>query len=71
MTLAEEYHRLCDRYDEIHCTGRRNGEAVPANGKEMAMTGKNARHVLRELSERGNISESELHRAIVAMARKQ
>lgn len=44
FALAMEYHDLCERYDRAVCSGRRNGVAMPMNGRESGLINQNALH---------------------------
>lgn len=65
--LARQYHDRCDAYDRAVCTARspRSGEPMPANGKELGLINKNARHVINEIMLQSGITEAKLHQAIV------
>jgi hypothetical protein len=45
--IAEHYIEQTDKYDEIVCSGRRYGEACPANSHERVAINKNARLVFQ------------------------
>lgn len=48
--LADEYHRRCEAYDRIVCTGPiRNGEVLPASHGELVRINHHAHAVRREL----------------------
>lgn len=47
--LADEYHRRCEAYDRIVCTGPiRNGEILPASSQELDRINRHAHMVRRE-----------------------
>jgi hypothetical protein len=50
--LALEYHQKCEEYDRLVCTGPiKNGSIAPI-GAEVGLICRNARKVLREISEK-------------------
>ena len=54
LDLAMEYHRRCEAYDRIVCTGPIGPEGcvLPATPREMGLINRNARLILRELTHR-------------------
>lgn len=64
LKFVEEYETRCEAYDQIVCTGRRDGLAIAMTTQQAAMSSRNARNVLREIAERESISVQELFDAI-------
>ena len=67
--LAKEYHRRCDDYDNLVCTGAKGpgGGVMPANGEERMKMSINAQEALSTIEEKGRlagISSSEIMKAI-------
>jgi hypothetical protein len=62
--FAEEYHTRCDAYDDIICTGRRNGESVAASDEQAKLSNRNAQSVIREICDRTGITSRDLRSAI-------
>lgn len=66
--LAGEYHARCEAYDRTVCTGPIvRGSILPVTPREMALIGRNAHRVARDVMEKADakgIDRDELRRAI-------
>lgn len=53
--LAREYHAACEGYDEMVCSGRSRGEAMPICARELALVNANASRVRREIYDKARV----------------
>lgn len=53
QNVLDAYVVPCERYDSYTCTGKRNGESIPLNGKELVAVNKNAQLRIKDLESKG------------------
>lgn len=67
IALAEKYHDICERYDELVCSGRSKYDhcAMPVDAFELRAVNSNSRKVFNNLCEQNpDIDPKELRKAI-------
>jgi hypothetical protein len=57
--LAMEYHRRTEIYDRMICRGRRGAVAIPTDGRQLMLIGRNARDCLEMLCHREALNAAE------------
>lgn len=68
--LARQYHVDCEAYDEMVCSGRSRGEAMPIGARELALVNVNASRVRREVYDKAKADgvDQELVRKAISRA---
>lgn len=62
--LAEEYDSRCEAYDQLACSGMRDGVAMPATTHELFLINRNALKVIGDIVARTGCDKRALRKAI-------